>query len=41
VQSAAGWESATVRVNIPLGSAEKKTVVILDKPGGGVKVDLI
>jgi hypothetical protein len=39
--SASGWESASVRVTIPLGSGEKKTVVLLDKPGGGVRFELL
>jgi hypothetical protein len=28
-------------VIIPLASGEKATVVILDKPGGGVKIEVI
>lgn len=36
-----GWASAAVKVVIPLASGEKKTVVILDKPGGGVRVELL
>lgn len=36
-----GWANAPVRVVIPLGSGEKKTVLILDKPGGGVRVELL
>jgi Domain of unknown function (DUF4397) len=38
---ASGWAAATVKVVIPLASGEKKTVVILDKPGGGVRVELL
>jgi uncharacterized protein DUF4397 len=38
---ASGWSSAPVRVTIPLASGEKKTVLILDKQGGGVRVQLI
>lgn len=38
---ASGWSTAPVRVTIPLASGEKKTVLILDKQGGGVRVQLI
>ena len=38
---ASGWSSAPVRVVIPLASGEKKTILILDKPGGGVRAELI
>jgi hypothetical protein len=38
---ASGWANAPVKVTIPLGSGDKKTVVILDKPGGGVRVELL
>ena len=38
---ASGWDTAPVRVTIPLGSGEKKTVLILDNPSGGVRVQLI
>ena len=36
-----GWANAPVKVVIPLASGEKKTVVILDKVGGGVRVELL
>jgi hypothetical protein len=39
--NATGWTSAPVKVLIPLGSGEKKTVMILDDPAGGVRVELI
>ena len=38
---ASGWASAPVKVVIPLASGGKKTVLILDNPGGGVRVELI
>ena len=38
---ASGWANAAVRVVIPLASGEKKTVVILDKAGGGVRIELL
>ena len=38
---ASGWSSATTKVVIPLASGEKKTVVILDKPGGGIQIELL
>jgi hypothetical protein len=36
-----GWATTPVKVVIPLKSGEKKTVFILDKPGGGVRVELM
>lgn len=38
---ASGWANASVKVVIPLTSGQKKTVLILDKPGGGVRVETI
>ncbi|MES2524598.1 MAG: DUF4397 domain-containing protein [Gemmatimonadota bacterium] len=38
---ASGWAGATVKVAIPLASGEKRTVLILDKPGGGVRIELL
>jgi Domain of unknown function (DUF4397) len=38
---ASGWATAPVKVVIPLASGQKKTVLILDKPGGGVRVELM
>ena len=38
---ASGWASAPVKVLVPLASGEKRTIVILDKPGGGVRVELL
>lgn len=38
---ASGWSTTTVRTVIPLKSGEKKTVLILDDPGGGVRLELI
>jgi hypothetical protein len=38
---ASGWATAAVKVVVPLGSGEKKTILILDKSGGGVRVELI
>src|SRR6185436_2023044 len=34
-----GWSTTDVKITIPLASGEKATVVILDKPGGGVRVE--
>jgi hypothetical protein len=39
--NSSGWASAPVKVLVPLGSGEKKTIVILDNPAGGVRVELI
>lgn len=38
---ASGWDTAPVRVTVPLASGEKKTVLILDQVGGGFRVQLI
>jgi hypothetical protein len=38
---ATGWATAPATVVIPLKSGEKKTVLILDKPGGGVILQVI
>jgi len=38
---ASGWETAPVKIVIPLASGEKRTIVILDKPGGGVRIELL
>jgi hypothetical protein len=38
---ASGWANAPVKVTIPLASGEKKTVLILDQVGGGVRVELL
>lgn len=39
--SPSGWGSAPVQIVIPLKSGEKKTVLMLDKPGGGVRYELL
>jgi hypothetical protein len=36
---ASGWANAPVKISIPLQGGQKATVVILDKPGGGVRVE--
>jgi Domain of unknown function (DUF4397) len=38
---ASGWANAQVKIVIPLGSGEKKTILILDKPGGGIRIELL
>jgi hypothetical protein len=38
---ASGWDAAPVKVVVPLASGEKKTIVILDKAGGGVRAEII
>ena len=38
---ASGWTTAPVRVVLPLGSGEKRTVLILDKPGGGLRYEVL
>jgi hypothetical protein len=36
-----GWAAAPVKIVIPLKSGEKKTILMLDTPGGGVRVEVI
>lgn len=36
-----GWANAPVKLTIQLGSGEKRTVVILDNPGGGVRASVL
>ena len=38
---ASGWAGAPVKVLVPLAGGEKRTIVILDKAGGGVRVELL
>jgi hypothetical protein len=38
---ASGWANAQERIVTPLASGEKKTILILDKPGGGVRIELL
>jgi hypothetical protein len=38
---ASGWSTAPVKVLIPLASGEKHTLLMLDKVGGGVRVEII
>ena len=38
---ASGWASAATKVVLSLASGEKRTVVILDKPGGGVRIEVL
>lgn len=38
---ASGWATAPVKIVIPLKSGEKKTILILDNPGGSVRIELI
>ena len=38
---ASGWATAPVQIVIPLAGGEKKTVLILDKLGGGVRYELL
>ena len=36
-----GWANAPIKIQIPLASGQKKTVMILDKPGGGIRYELM
>lgn len=38
---ALGWDGTAARVTIALGSGEKRTVLVLDKPGGGIELSVI
>ena len=38
---ASGWSTAPVKVIVPLASGEKRTILMLDKVGGGVRVEVI
>jgi hypothetical protein len=38
---ASGWTNAPLKITIPLASGEKRTVLLLDKPGGGVRAELL
>lgn len=38
---ATGWDTATTRITVPLVSGAKATIVILDNPAGGVRVQVI
>jgi hypothetical protein len=38
---ASGWDTAPTKMIIPLANGEKATVMILDKPGGGVRIQVI
>jgi hypothetical protein len=40
-QDALGWDGATERVTFTLASGEKRTVLVLDKPGGGIELSVI
>lgn len=33
--------TAPLQVVVPLKSGEKRTILILDKPGGGVRIELL
>ena len=36
-----GWANAPLRITLQLKSGEKKTVLILDKPGGGLRLETL
>ena len=36
-----GWSTAPVKVQVPLASGEKRTILILDQVGGGVRIQII
>ena len=38
---ALGWNGTTARVSLTLASGEKGTVLVLDKPGGGIRLSVI
>jgi hypothetical protein len=36
-----GWDTAPIKIVLPLQSGEKRTVIILDKPGGGIRYEVL
>jgi hypothetical protein len=38
---ALGWGGTTARVTFTLAGGEKRTVLVLDKPGGGIRLEVI
>jgi Domain of unknown function (DUF4397) len=36
-----GWNGTTARVTFTLASGEKRTVLVLDRPGGGIRLSVI
>ncbi len=38
---ASGWVNAPLRILVPLESGQKRTILLLDKPGGGVRAELL
>ena len=40
-ENALGWDGTTARVTFALASGEKRTVLVLDKPGGGIRLSVI
>jgi hypothetical protein len=40
-EDALGWNGATARLTLSLTSGEKRTVVVLDQPGGGVRLAVL
>ncbi len=36
-----GWDTAPIKIVLPLKSGEKRTVMILDKPGGGLQYQVL
>ncbi len=38
---ALGWDGTTAKVTLNLASGEKATVLVLDKPGGGIQLSVI
>lgn len=38
---ASGWANAPIKVIVPLASGERKTILMLDKPGGGLRVEVM
>ena len=38
---ASGWANAPIKVVLPLNSGDKRTIMILDAPGGGVRTEVL
>jgi hypothetical protein len=38
---ALGWDGTTARVTFAPASGERRTVLVLDKPGGGIRLSVM
>ena len=40
-EAALGWDGTTARVSFALAGGEKRTVLVLDRPGGGIRLAVV